>query len=146
MGAVSSIQPVPATSIDVAGSNQSTSLAGRCRLYGAGEDIDAAKGEPLAPGQDSFPSLSFHHRGEHWDEGISTGYRAKAVDANLSVQTTTELAEMAALPSSTDAVEMAKKMQSINAAAVNGEKSLLLKLIDGNSRLLLTQNEFGRSA
>ena len=37
-----------------------------------------------------------------------------------------------------------EKLRLINAAAVNGEKSNLLRMVDGNSRLFWVQDDFGR--
>ena len=138
MGVASSIRPEP---------GQSTFFVDRRRLYGAGEssivmglknDLASQNLNSFVVGDDQLETdgKKADKESQYNDDSILGKTQTTMTDGTLpspSLTTSSEVAE-----------EMSKRLQAINTAAVNGEKSLLLKLIDGNYGLLLKHNEFGR--
>ena len=168
MGAASSIKPVAVAPLEII--DAAASLPSRSRLYetSAGgtlnEDLDTSSptvAEPYVRGRNEPRDKSSLEEARNTEitstRKADTARAAErtpvdAAPAGAELETDHEpggpgiatTLSASSAPLTMAAGEVSRKLRLINAAAVNGDKSSLVKLLDGDLRLLLIQNEFGR--
>ena len=131
MGAASSVKPA---AVGPASSDTAADFPAKSRLYGFSDGI--TEGESwVEEGSRFVPSRR--------PDGVMAATQF-GPNAGAIMNQVTSSSDSTPAPLAVEAAEISKKLQLINAAAVNGDKSLLLKLLDGDFRMLLMQNEFGR--